>query len=177
MGGPEGFGLWGREGSHVHCPLHSDLSLLPRREGHSGVQIPVWAGTCWGGLAGALGPASSNSPAMCVERLEEAALSLLGPSGPVSPGRSEDVGRETQQRGVSWEENQRVWASAAGLTCPGPGTLSHSKGLVPLCARAPPSSSSWVSGGLSEEGADQWSSLSCLSFPSSLPPPSIAPLG
>lgn len=65
-----------------------------------GVQIPGWAGTCWGGPAGALGPGSSNSPAMCVERLEEAALSLLGRNGPVSPGRSEDVGRETQQHGV-----------------------------------------------------------------------------
>lgn len=137
----------------VICPFSPEGRVTVEPDSRLGWDMLGWTGwSPW--------PCFLQLSAMCVEHLEGAALSLLGPSGPVSPGRSEDVGRETQQRGVSWVENQRVWASAAGLTCPGPGTLSHSKGLVPLCARAPPSSSIWVSGGLSEEGADQWSSLS-----------------
>lgn len=65
-----------------------------------GIQIPGWAGACWVGLLELLGPGSSNSPSMCVEPLEEVRSLSLGGNGPVSPGRSEDVGRETQRCGV-----------------------------------------------------------------------------
>ena len=83
------------EGSHVHFPLRSDLFLLLRSEGHSGNPDSRlgWGMLGWTGWS--LGLGSSNSPSVCVEPLEEAALSLLGGNGPVSPGRSEDVGRET----------------------------------------------------------------------------------
>ena len=102
-----------------------------------GIQIPGWAGACWVGLAGALGLGSSNSPSMCVEPLEEAALSLLGGNGPVSPGRSEDVGRETQRCGVKLgREPESVGLCSWVETCPGAWDLISFQGLG-LCVPVP----------------------------------------
>ena len=78
---------------------------------------------------------------MCVEPLEEVALSPLGGNGPVSPGRSEDVGRETQRCGVKLgRELERVGLCSWVQTCP--GALPHSKGLASVCLC--PSQQLWV---------------------------------
>lgn len=112
-----------------------------------GIQIPGWAGACWVGLARTLGPGSSNSPSMCVEPLEEVALSPLGGNGPVSPGRSEDVGRETQRCGVKLgREPERVGLCSWVETCPGAWDLTSFQGrglCVPVPLPAAPGGSQW----------------------------------
>ena len=85
----------------VICPFSPEGRVTVEPDSRLGWDMLGWTGwSPW--------PCFLQLSSMCVERLEGAALSLLGPSGPVSPGRSEDVGRETQQRGVSWVENQSV---------------------------------------------------------------------
>lgn len=125
-----------REGSCAHFPLHSDQFLLPRSEGRSGSPDSRlgWDMLGWTGW----------SPGPWFLQLSCHVCGASGGGRPLSPGPQwASEPREVRRCGQrpssmvsSWVENQRVWASAAGLTCPGARDLISFQGLgasVCLC--------------------------------------------